>query len=445
MANADMIVALTQDALNTASASIYKSAYPKLFTGTFPYTSQNPPISLTVLWDVKQAPVLDLSPSAAARAAVDDYFQHHLQAIAPNGVNAHALAAAMLIPRPNFSARLPEIVLTIKTAGQADASLTLKDVTAYCYVQVANGQVTLTPVQLTADHDPDPLRDLLIQKFLLPELLSLLTTHLSGIVIPRLSIEGLQFSVPSLSIDQGHIVAAANLAPKGAPAPLTGVNWTNARYSALLSQDALQAAIAFGLSQVRPSLHDSDRQTTAGFGYYWGYNCTPGNPRVALVNGTQLDITLPLSASVWGGGIVPLIGDIGVDYAASVVPDPEFVCAPAIVGNQVHFNVMTVNTVVVILTPQGSVSEAILGWMLDGIVNAVTVSLSATFTTFVRSIPIPPVTIPTLSPVVAGVTFNIAPANLALSSVNGMLAVGGDLAVTVRAPVPAPVAAGSGR
>jgi len=425
MANADVIVAITQQELASVSQEIYSAAYPQIFTGNLSYSFQG--MDFTIDWDVKAAPVFDLEPSATAKSAVTRALLD--QARESNIVEIDLQRLTLFLEQnvANCSVRLPQVVITIKTPALRDASLTLVDITAYCYVQITNNRVTVVPVVITAAQQSDPLYDVLVQKVLLPILKSLLAGHLTGMSLPSITIEGVAFSPLSASIENGHLVAAANLVAKGVPPQPEGVLWVTNGLSALLSQDALQAAAIVGIHQERSLLQDSGSSETLGWGYYWSYSVLPGTPEVALEN-TDLVLTLPVTANVQGGGIV-FWQQIGVNYNASVQPTPKAIFSVVVSGNQVHITFKSMSTVVVLLEPTGNVSQQILSWMLVGIANAVSASMSAAISTFVQNIKFPIVTIPSFSPTIEGVKFTITPSNLALSNFNGMLAVGGDITV----------------
>jgi hypothetical protein len=425
MSNADVIIAVSEQELTSLSQEIYNAAYPQIFTRTVQYSFEG--TNFTIDLDVKAAPIFDLSPSDVAKRAV-------IRALTEQIEQAHI--AALDLQRsisflgqqvPNCSIRLPQMVITINTPDLRDALLTLVDTTAYCYVQVTNNVVTVVPTALTAARQADPLHDVLVQKALLPELKSLLTNYLTSLSLPPIMIEGIAFSPLSASIENGHLVAATNLAAKGVPPQPRGVLWINAGLSILLSQDVLQAAAVVGLKKEQSSLHDEGSEEKVGFAYYWSYSIFPGTPQVALAN-TGLTVILPVTANVQAGGIV-VWQPIGINYNAIIQPTPHVLFSIAVFGNQVRVTFKRMNTVILLLEPTGSISEAILSWMLAGIANAVSASSSAAITTFVKNIPFPIITIPTLSPTIEGVKFNVVPSNLSLSNFSGQLAVGGDIIV----------------
>jgi hypothetical protein len=425
MSDADVIIAISEQELTSLSQQTYDAAYPQIFTRAVQYSFEGTTFTIEV--DVKAAPVFDLSPSDVVKQAVISALTEQIKQASIEALDVERSSVFLEQQVANCSVRFPQILITIKTPDMRDASLTLVDTTAYCYVQVTNNMITVVPTALTAAQQTDPLYDVLVQKALLPELKSLLTNYLTGLSLPSIAIEGIAFSPLSASIENGHLVAATNLAAKGVPAQPSGVLWVNAGLSVLFSTDVLQAAAVVGLKKEQSSLHDQGSKESWGFGYYWSYSIFPGTPQVALAN-TDLALTLPVTANVQGGGIA--FGQhIGVNYKAIVQPTPHALFSVVVVGNQVHVTFKSMNTVVILLEPTGSVSEHILSWMLAGIANAVSTSGSAAISTFVKNIPFPIITIPTLSPTIEGVTFNVIPSNLTLSNFSGRLAVGGNIIV----------------
>lgn len=425
----DAAVAISQDEITSASQELYKVLYPQIFTGDFQYADNTLNLSLTVHWDVQAAPVIDLTPSQAARDALVSHLSEREAAGLDAGLMVRGLSVSLANQIPNFSVHLSKVVLTIKTPGERDALLTL-DLTAYCYAQYANGKISLYPIQITAAPQADPLYDILVQKFLVPEIKKSLTQHLTNLVLTPIKIEGVSLSPPALALEKGHLVATANLAAKGTPPPPTGTLWTNSGLTVLLSQDALQAALAYAISIVSSSLHDQGSQESWGFGYYWSYSGSFGTPQVRVhPNDTEVDITLPVTMTVEGGAII--FGQhIGLAFNAVVKPNPIVTCSLAVSGQQIYITIEKLNNFIVLVEPTGSLPEKVAGWMIAGIVNAITVSASAILSATIMKIKLPPIIIPSFKPTIDTVTFVIAPESITITKLNGMMAVGGHLEIT---------------
>jgi hypothetical protein len=427
--NFDVAAAISQDEITSASQELYKVLYPRIFTGDFPYTDNNLNINLTVHWDVQSAPVIDLTPSPAARIALVNLLTA-MESVGTNaGFSIHNLRNSIVDMIPNFSTHLPKVVLTIKTPGERDASLTL-DLTAYCYAQYANGKISLYPTQIIAAQQADPLYDILVQKLLVPEIKKLLTDHLTNLTLPAIKIEGIELSAAAIAIENGHLVASANLAAKGTPPSPAGTLWTNSGLTVLLGQDALQTAVALGISRVSGLFRDSGSQESLGFGYYWSYSGSFGTPQVQLhPNDAEIDITLPINMKVEAGAIA--FGQhIGVAFNAITKPDPTVTCSFAASGQQVQITIEKLNNFVVLVEPTGSIPQEVLGWMITGIVNAITVSASAILSAAIMKFKLPPITLPTFKPTIDNITFAITPQSVMITKLNDMIAVGGHMEIS---------------
>lgn len=419
----DAAIALSQSELNMAVAAIYNKVYPNAFKGS---QAVNQLGIDSVEWNVAQAPVFNLSPPAQQAALTA--FKNNLKASGNlyntglNEADAHALLDNSL---PTFALDLPQVVMTLVPQTGTPFPIVLTNVTAQCFISVSGSTISLNPQNVTADPLPDPTNEFFVKLVILPQLTTALQSLLSGLTIPPFQLNGISFSYPSVNIVDGYIIAAVNLAAKGAPAAPGGGNWTGAGFSMLLSQDLVQA----NASSLGKNFGDSGKGGSHWAGYDWSYNLSLVNPSVSITPSGGVDVGFSLSGSVAAEAYIVYI-PIGIGYTASAVPTPTAHCVVNPSGGQLHIVTSSVSTFTVLVVPSGSVSEKIAGWILEAIVEAVSASVAPVISSFLGGINLASIDIPAYTENVAGTFITLTPGNLSVSNINGYLALGGSLLVS---------------
>ncbi|MEI9918536.1 MAG: hypothetical protein WDO14_07015 [Bacteroidota bacterium] len=208
--NFDLAIGVSGTELNSASQAVYSALYPGIFTGSQVVNYQG--LSFNVQWDVKNAPVFDLStqvdPSIHLNALKEKAMASNPQAI--QSLDLTALAAAI----PSFQVSFPLVNITLSGATSVTLPMTL---TASCTVQITNNAVAFNVSQVTAPPLQDPVQNYLVQNIVLPQILKISQNLFSGITIPPLSVDGVNLSSPSVGIVNNAVIAAANLQQSGTP------------------------------------------------------------------------------------------------------------------------------------------------------------------------------------------------------------------------------------
>jgi len=111
MVNADVVIAITEEQLTSLSQETYNAAYPQIFTGTVQYLFEE--TNFTINWDVKAAPVFDLSPSNVAKRAVTHALTERIKDAHIAALDLQRSTSFLEQHVANCSVRLPQVVIVI--------------------------------------------------------------------------------------------------------------------------------------------------------------------------------------------------------------------------------------------------------------------------------------------------------------------------------------------
>lgn len=421
MASFDAAIALDQPTLNQAAASIYQQLYPAEFTGS---QAVNQLGIQTVSWDVTQAPAFNLSPPAQQRAAATVAAALWRKGAALGLLAAEELPPLVAANLPTFAMEFPAVAMTLVPTTGASYQLALTGVTASCSLQVSGNTISFVPQQLSADPLPNSTDQFFVTSVILPMLLGSLTSLLAGLTIPPFNLQGIALSSPAISILDGYLVAAVNLASSGPPAPVADPAWTPAGFSLLVSQNLLQASAA---SQGK-SFAGQGSKGSHWAGIYWQYALNVTNPQVAIM-GTDLQLSFGLTGSVSATAYL-LHVPIGIGFAAQAVPTPAAVCQVLPAGSTLEIVTSKVSPFTVLVTPAGNIPDKIAGWMVEAVVAGVVAAVTPLITQFLGGIRFTSLSLPTYSDTVGSTMLTFTPANLSVYNIDGYLGFGGSLAVS---------------
>lgn len=452
MASFDVAIALSQSELNKAAQAVYKKVFPKVFSGSI-QVEQNG--IKYIEWIIAAAPQFNLSLASVQNSVASVATSLWQKSSSTNSLLSSQDRVVLssdnsknFSPKPALSATETELtqsdVHELVGSNMATFEIDfpnvgvnftpdnngnhtvyqLTNVRAGCYVKIVGSTLSFVPQTVTCDPLPNPTDQFFVKLIILPAIQQALDSLLSGLVIPPISFNGVALSAPSVAIVDGHVVAAVNLAAKGTPAAAPDGSWTGEGFSLLLSQDIIQAAAA-GQGK---SFSDSGSGGSHWGGYDWGYSLSLVNPSVAI-SGSNLAITFSLAGSVSATAYVLQI-PIGIGFDAQALPNPTAVCTLQPQGGQVAVVTQSVSPFTVLVVPSGSIPSKIAGWIVEGIVQAVVASVSPIISQFLGGITFTSVDIPTFSENIEGVTITLTPTNMAVSNVNGYIALGGSLAVS---------------
>jgi hypothetical protein len=222
----DVAISLKQSILNQLIDLLFNRPTLKdqLFRGS--QTATLAAVSVTVEWEIQQPPKVMLSPPDIAQWQ---------KAIKQNGDALPPVQNAFVIHFPALN------VSRQKLSGEPDEETIALDVIGVA--SLTNNQLVLTPIAAVVDlSHAKPLDRLIFKTILIPQVLQIAGTMLSHQQMPRLDFQGVQFGSPVLTIGNGQIIVAANLAGKSPPATpsFSQLPNTNAPFYVLLSRAVMQ-------------------------------------------------------------------------------------------------------------------------------------------------------------------------------------------------------------
>jgi hypothetical protein len=420
----DLAIGVSANELNTASQTFYTELYPSLFTGEQNNTYKG--IAYTVNWDVKNAPVFNLSASAdsAVRvAALQRRAQSYKKEESLTAVkNLSALAGAA----PSFQVNFPLVNVTL--GGGITVTLPLP-LTADCTIAISGNTLSFEVNQVTTPPITDPVQNYLVQNIVVPQILAIAQSLLGGITIPPLSVSGINLSVPSVGIVNNCIIAAANLQASGTPPPPDGsIPWPTSPFFALLGQNIVQQGMINAMASATNRFSDSGSGGDSWAGYNWSYGLYLTNPSTSI-QGTAINVNFNLSGSVSGGVEVVWV-PLSLSFNANTDPDPDVTLGVSVNGNTVTLVTDGMNVFTIVVTPGSSVPDWVLGWLISAIIDAVVSSVTPLITQFLKGISVAGFNIPTYSATVSGKTITLTPNNLQATNVAGYLTMVGQISIT---------------
>jgi hypothetical protein len=422
----DVAIGINQAQLNSASQAVYSALYPNVFKGSA--SGQFAGETYTVDYDVKAAPAFDLSVPTD-REALMAWGRGQLAA------GGHDLAAfEPLLPTlaanvPGFAVNFAQVDLNLVPSSGGSAIPLVLGLTALCHVEVSGSTVSFAPYQVTAQATGNPETQALVQALVVPQIMAMAQSLLSGLTIPPLSVAGVSLSPPSIGIVNGSVIAAAAVNAATPPPPDGSTAWPSTPFFALLSANAIQALAVQEMSSISNHYSDSGSGGGCVAGYDWSYGLSLANPQIGVQGDGSVAMGFSLAGSVSGSVHVgPL--SIGLDFNANGEPDPSLTATIQQVGSAIDIVTQSVNPFTIVVTPGGSVPDWVLGWIISAIIDAVVSSVTPLITTFLNGINIASIQIPTYSFSVDGTALSFTPQNLQIGDWAGNLSITGSLAVT---------------
>ena len=425
MSNYDVAVGLTGAVIQQALGVVYSKLYPSVFKGATSTTVAGKPVEVS--WDVQAAPTLVFRPPAAGAALMIPHLAAHGY-VPPAGLTHDDIATMLLgvLTEANvFQVCFDPVV--IQTTGSAPVKA---PITVVVELNVANNTVTFHPLTATADPS-NPIDKLILNAVILPQVLAMAQTLLSGISIPSPSVEGVTLGPVNAAIQDGRLVMLANLAGKPSPA-VPADEWPGTPFFAAVSSDACLAVARAATAGVSKSM------TTGGsVGSSLGgasYNASATMSGIGVAPGgdsTSLRLSANLSGSASASVKVACV-PVGVSYDLSAQPAPSAMVSLAIGGDgaSVQATVGSLSPFVIVLSPSGSVMEKVLSAVTEPIAQAIGAVFPPIITSTLGSIGFRLWTVPRIPINVRGVSLTIHPTQLVLGSVAGALLVSGQLAMS---------------
>lgn len=309
MSNYDLLVSLDETRLNLVISQVYGSPSARpLFSGA--QSGEQSGINYTLNWSVNAAPTISLRPPSPEEWG---------RAAKAGGVSVAPQSSAA------FIAIIPSLTIKLST-GDAGVDGTWP-VEAICTAEVPpNGRLSINALALLLDlSQMSPLDQVIIVQLLVPQILGMLRSALSGIQIPALNFGGISLASPVVDIQNGRLLTAFNLAGRGTPAIGDGP-FPDRSFFALLSPNLVQCAVDH-LVQTNiqgQTFNTSGSEGAGGFSAnYSVWGRIAGISASTTTNATTLRANVSVEMSASGGINVPVLGPILDPNTYKPIIDPN--------------------------------------------------------------------------------------------------------------------------
>ena len=383
----DVAVGVNQQQMNNCSQQLFTSV-PSLFTGKG--NSPNYP-GINMTWQALQAPTFDLTLAA-----------------------------------PAFNMHYPNLNVVLSMPDNEQTVFNLNNVTISCQLTVSGNNVQLSAKSASCDPLTDKLENFFAQNLVLPGVLASANTALNGLSIPPPNMPGVALSPLAASIQNGSLIAVANLQYKGTPAFPSGYAWPSGEFFSLLSSEALQAAVQHAVGNINPNGHSHAGTSLGGADFSYNVNIYVSG---AYISGNNVIIDFSVSGNVHAKITVFYI-PIGVDYDVQGSPTPE---ATAVLtpsgGNSMNVVVRGLNAFTFLLKPTGNIAEKILSAITWPITETVVSIVTPIASSSIHNVNFSSYALPAYSINVNGTELHFSPQIDSVANYQGWMGVFGSLSV----------------
>lgn len=417
----DVAVGVNQQQLNACSQQLYGNI-PNLFQGS----GSDPKYpGITMTWQATQAPLFNLSPTAASVAALRETAVSNTTEEHAELLNEPAFQAA-LANAPAFDVNFPNLQIILKQADNEQTVLNL-NVTLGCLLSVSGGNLQLAASSATYQPLKDPIEDFFARSLVMPQLLASANKALAGLSIPPPDMPGIQLSPIAATIQNGAIIAVTNLINNGPASIPSGYSWPSSSFFALLSQPALQAVTNVAISSSSNYAGKGEvGSSVGGADYHYSINITHPTVRIS---GNDIVMDFGVNGNV-GAKVTVLWVPIGVNYDVEGGPAPEATAAlqPA-GGNHMNIIARSLNAFTFLLKPSGSIIEKIISAITWPITQAITAVVTPIVTTSLHNINFTSYTLPAYKVNINNTQMQFIPEVSNVGNWQGMMGITGSLAV----------------
>lgn len=436
MSSFDLAVGLDATAMAQISAAVYAKVYPQVFTGSMQASVAGQ--SLTISWNVTQAPTFVLSAPPGGPQIVADHLSGHTESLqaqydalagdqSPITVDEVRQALVDQLEGSTFQMVFPGFDLTIDGTPPTTQPL---QVTAYIQASSAGGVLSLVPLKAVATAS-NPSDQALVNQYIVPQALSMAQSLLQGLTLPPLSAGPVNLTAPNIFVLSDRVVAVAAIAGGSPPGPPEGVSWPGGSFFAVLS-DRLRLSLgnAAAALAVGKGFSDSGSVGTSIGGASYGASGQINSASAALTaDPTQMQIAASVSGGCHADVTLACI-PIGVNYDLSTSPDPiNATIQLSVQGQSIGGTIANIGGFTVILTPSGNPLEKVLSAITWPITQAVVAACSPVINNAITGMTFS-MPLPSFPYAIGGATLDFQPTGLSIGNASGMFAVSGALAVS---------------
>lgn len=297
----DVSICIDESTLNGIVASLYgrPSFRSKLFSGNQPI--QIAGVNATVGWSVEAPPLVSLN--APTKAQWD-------ASVKKDGTLTAPIAPAIVV-------HIPQIKVQKTASGSVMETTTSFD--AICTVRLSQNSITIEPLAVVIDlTQASKIDKVIYDKILIPRILDMVGTMLSGRQLPNIQFQGVSFGPFVLAAGNGLLAVAANLAGKPVPqSPAIG-SLPRGRFSVLMSPETMQLLADQGTRSLQGKSTGASGSQSFGIGKASYHANVQLNSVSASVSPTELttvnaSIGVQVSASA-GVDVLSVITDAFKSY-----------------------------------------------------------------------------------------------------------------------------------
>ncbi|MER5770264.1 hypothetical protein [Streptomyces sp. NPDC001985] len=427
----DLAVGADVGIVNRVAEEVYGQLYPRCFTGSEPYDDDDVPT--TVTWDVKSAPVFDLTPPSYSDEELRARFTENGGARRLTGeeVAEHAAALGASLDGSTFQVVLSPVHVTVDVGEGED--LVEGDITVTVDVQAGtdrSGLLTLNPVKAVAS-DTSEVQKVILDNVVLPALLAQSREILSGITLPKPDIPLLNLSSPVPVIQPERVVAAMNLVEHGVPQPPFPESWPSGGFFALLGTDTVQRIAEAATTYLDGMPFDAGDSEDFGIGTgYYQATVAIHQVRCEVVD-TEIP-TVRVNASVTGSGSAGIEwlwgGSTDAFFDLALEPDPTITLSLSMSGTTLKATTESVSSFDLRIYPHDDLVSVIASW----VANALSSVLGGLVGDAFDGIDFTLGDLPAVPIDVDPVHLEVTPVDLALGRFGDALSLQGDVAITRR-------------
>lgn len=304
MSNYNLGAGMNEKVLNEMAGEIYSACYPTLFKGSVAVNKFN---VATVDWDVTEAPVFDLKPSANALKRLKNSIDKELEA--KDKDLAAGLQAYIEKDVITLRVTVPKIVIRMTATGGKPSPKVTGSVWVDCQADISIDNIlNFAIIDADIDLEGEEMMQWILNTSVLPMVKDHLNkTVLKGIPLPRLSSGDITLSTPAAMMENETLTVFAALSTQGATEPPEGDSQWPADKSFVFADTMLMDMAAM---EVLKGVKESGSAGTKILilSFQAGYQVGLKNPRVEIDTGDQVSVTV----DAYGGGTVKATLDTGL-------------------------------------------------------------------------------------------------------------------------------------
>lgn len=417
MANFDLAIGISQNAMNEITSAFYNKGKDSIFKGTIDASG------LTVAWQANTPPVINLAPTSLgmAQRLVSSCNLEKYPSLLPAVTEEGKANVAQFLADANngFSLTIEQFEMTF---GTDPVTVPLN---ARCSI-TTNGSKTslnLLAISITVQ---GTVNQNIVNKFIIPKMMDVLGGALNGVQIPPLALPNINMGGSRAAIQNGQIIVFANMSSNPAIPSIDGFSFPNNDFYAILSNNTLQQEVnnsvagkTFGPSgSVDLGITHADYHATV----------TIQNPQVSI-SGTDLVINLALSGSA-GASITIGCSHPGIDFNVSASPNPTVTCSTSINGSSISVSGSSCSSFASIVSVSGWVPP-IVSQFVELIATAIASTVTGTISSqIVGAISFGSFQLPQIPVNYGGVSLSIAGANMSMGNAGGFLSIQGGISIS---------------